>query len=96
MTISTPNEVKKALVGLAIEKTLLSFGKPTYEKVIDILNKKYHCYLPDCYEHPEYLSEILQNLYGNVSRQIIITINKELEEYSYSAPVERFLEVISK
>ena len=90
------NEIKKALVCLAIEKSLMEFGKPTYPKVIEILNKKYHCYLPDCFEHPEYLTEILKYLYGNASRQIIMSINRELEEFSYEAPVERFIEVISR
>ena len=89
-------EVRKALVSLTIEKSLLDIGKPTYDKVVNILNKKYHCYLADCYDHPEYLCEALKQLYGNGSRQIIKSINDELEEFSHVAPVERFLEVISQ
>jgi hypothetical protein len=41
--------VKKALVSLVIETTLLEIGKETYDKVVRDLHKKYHCYLPDCY-----------------------------------------------
>ena len=50
----------KALVGLVIEKTLLDIGKPVYEKVTDSLYKKYHCYIHDCFEKPEYLKAVLR------------------------------------
>ncbi len=90
------NLVKKALVSLSIEKTLLDIGKPTYDKVARELYDRYHCYLPDCYEHPEYLSEILKELYGNSHKVIVESIRKQLEEFSYHQPIARFLEVISK
>ncbi len=90
------NDIYKGLTVLAIEKTLLLIGEPTYDKVIEILNKEYHCYLTDCYEHPEYLSEILKKLYGNAHKEIIKSIHKKLEEFSHKEPVERFLQVISR
>jgi len=89
------SKVRMALVSLAIEKSLLEIGKPTYDKVVNLLKKEYNCYLPECYEHPEYLSEILKMLYGDASRQIIKSINIELEEFSNIGQVERFLEVIA-
>ena len=87
-------DVKKALVTLAIEKALLDFGKPALQKVLGILNKEYHCYLPDCYDHPEYLEKILKGLYGNSSRVITESITKQLEEFNYQQPIEKFLKVI--
>jgi len=45
-------DLMKALVVLAIEKTLLDIGKLVYDKVIDRLGKKYNCYIPDCFEKP--------------------------------------------
>lgn len=90
------NEARKALVSVVIEKSLLIFGKPVYEKVIEILKKEYKCYLPDCYENPEYLREILERLYGNAHKTIIESINKELEEFSYQKPIARVLEAICK
>ena len=80
--------VYRALAVLAIEKTLLDIGKPVYETVIRMLNDNYHCNLPECYEHPEYLSEILKKIYGNSHIEIIKSINKQLEEYSYREPME--------
>jgi hypothetical protein len=88
--------VYKALTILAIEKTLLDVGKPTYEKVVSTLNKEYHCYLADCYEHPEYLIQVLRKLFGNSQSAIVESIKKQLEEYSFKKPVERFLTIISQ
>ena len=88
--------VRKALVSLAIEKALFEIGKPVYEKVIEALYKEYHCYLPDCYEHPEYLKDILKKLYGNARDSIIKSIKKQLDEFSNHKQIARFLSVISK
>ena len=90
------DNVYKALTSLTIEKALLNVGKPTYEKVVSRLNKKYHCYLPDCYEHPEYLSETLKELFGNAHKVIVEDIRKQLEEFEYKESVGRFVEVISR
>ena len=90
------NKVDKALTILAIERTLLTIGEPIYLQVIDILNKEYHCGLTDCYEHPEYLSAILKRLYGDAHTQIIKSINKKLEEFSYKEPIRRFVQVLSR
>jgi hypothetical protein len=79
-----------------IESTLLKIGKPVYDKVVGDLYEKYHCYLPECYEHPEYLNEILKESYGNAHDVIIQSINKQLEEFSYQKPIKRFLEVINQ
>lgn len=79
------------MLTITIEKALLDFGKPTLEKVIGRLDKEYDCYLPDCYEHPEYLAKILKDLYGNGSIVIIKSILGQLEEFNYQKPIEKFL-----
>lgn len=87
---------KKALVSLVIEKSLLEIGKPLYDNVVTYLEKEHDCFIPDCYEHPEYLVEVLKKLYGNAYRTIVKSINEQLEEFSYSRPITRFLEVIAQ
>ncbi|VVC05815.1 Uncharacterised protein [uncultured archaeon] len=87
---------KRALVTLVIERNLLDVSKPLYDKVIKVLKEEYNCYLPDCYEHPEYLTEILKRLYGNAYHTIVVSINKQLEEFTYNQPIANFLEVICK
>ena len=79
-----------------IESTLLKIGKPIYEKVVHDLSKKYHCYLTDCYDHPEYLNEILKELYGNTHDVIVKSIKKQLDEFSNHKHIARFLLVISQ
>ena len=86
----------KALVSLAIETALIEIGKPIYDKVLHDLFEKYHCFLTDCYEHPEYLNEVLKGLYGNSHQVIIKSIKKQLEEFSYKKPIEKFLQAISQ
>jgi archaellum component FlaC len=94
--ISDKNQTRKALVALTIEKSLLQVGKPVYDKVTKTLKTKYDCYLQDCYEHPEYLSEILDKLYGNSHKTIVESINKELNEFSEYGDIASFLKVVCK
>jgi hypothetical protein len=86
--------IKRALVTLSIEKALLEIGNSTYDKVIESLFKEYHCYLPDCYEHPEYLNEILVKVYGNVGKLIVKSITRQLVEFNYHESIKKFLQVI--
>ncbi len=90
-----PENILKALATLAIEKTLLDIGKPVYEKVADRLYKKYHCYIPDCFEHPEYLKAVLKDLYGESYNEIINSIKQQLNEFAYHKRIETFLQVLA-
>ena len=90
------NILDKALTVLSVEKTLLDISKPTYDKVVAMLNKEYHCGFTDCYEHPEYLSATLKKLYGNAYNLIVEKIREQLEEFSYHKPISTFLEIINK
>ena len=89
------DKVRKALVSVTVEKAILDVGNDGYYKVMEELNNRYHCYLPDCYEHPEYLSESLKKLYGKAHSIIIKSIIKDLEEFSYCEPIARFLKGIN-
>jgi len=88
--------VKRALVSLVIETTLLEIEKETYDKVVHDLHKKYRCYLPDCYEHPEYLNEILKDLYGSAHNVVVEKINKQLEEFSYHKSISHFVKILNQ
>ena len=88
--------VRQALVSVILEKILLEIGLATYDKVVDELKKRYQCYLTDCYEHPEYLNVILKDLYGNSYRQIVKSINEQLEEFSSQRPIAKFIELVGQ
>ncbi len=89
-------QLRKALVSLAIERVLLDIGEPVYERVIKQLSKDYNCYLPDCYEHPEYLNKVLKKIFGNSYRTIIESIKKQLNEQVGEKSIEIFLTTISE
>ncbi|TLX68670.1 MAG: hypothetical protein E6L02_00065 [Thaumarchaeota archaeon] len=71
-------QLRKALVSLSVERTLLKIGKPVYDKVVKQLSREYDCYLPDCYEHPEYLNKVLKKIFGNSYIPIVEAIKNEL------------------
>ena len=78
MSADTGN-VKKALVTLAIEKTLLNMGEPAYEKVICILNEKHRCLLSDCFEKPQYLKAVLKEVHRESYNEIVNSIREKLK-----------------
>ncbi len=89
-------QLRKAIVSLVIEKVLLGIGQPVYEKTIKQLSKDFNCYLPECYEHPEYLNKVLKKIFGNAHITIVDAIKKELNEYITEKPIEIFVTAISE
>lgn len=87
-------QIKKALVAFAIEKALLEMGEPVFQKVAKTLKDDYNCYIPDCYEHPEYLKRILSDLYGNANTAIISSIKSSLHDFSHQEPIHKFVSAI--
>ena len=91
-----PPDTMKALTTIVIGKVLLEIGTPVYDKVTSKLLEKYHCYLPDCFEKPEYLSEVLKELYGASHKVIIYSIEQQLSEFVYKKNIGTFLTVLLK
>jgi hypothetical protein len=87
--------MEKALVGLAIEHTLLQIGKPIFDKVENQFREKYQCSIIDCYDHPEYLNEILREVFGKSHSDIIKAIEEFLKEFRQE-PIEIFIEKIKQ
>ncbi len=81
----------KTVVVLAVEHTLLKIGKKTLEKVQEEMHQKYKCDISDCYEHPEYLGEILKDLFGDSYHEVVGDVNKYLDEFAYQKPITEFL-----
>ena len=89
-----PPDTMKALTAIVIGKTLLEIGEPVYDKVAHRLYEKYHCYIPDCFEKPEYLKEVLKELYGASHKVIVYSIEEQLSEFVYKKKMETFLTVL--
>jgi hypothetical protein len=91
------NKVKKALVSLALEESLLEIGGgKLLHDVFRILYEKFQSYLPDCYDHPEYLRGILAELDSGTCDVFLESLDEKLEEYAYQKPIGEFLVKISK
>ena len=89
------SNVRKGLVLIAVEETLMKISRNDYERIVTRLKTKYNCYIPDCLLHPEYLKDILEGLYGESSGQIINQIKEKLEEFSNQFHVNEFLTILS-
>mgnify|MGYP001595761802 CR=1 FL=1 len=89
-------EVTSALVSLAIERSLSEISDVVCENVGNTLYKKYKCYFYNCLEHPDYLVDILKQMFGDGYISIVNSINKRLEEFSYQEPIKEFLLGINK
>ena len=91
------DKVKKAVVSLALEESLLGIGgNKLLNDVLRFLYEKYQCYLPDCYDHPEYLRGIFSELDSGTCNVFVESLNEKLEEYAYLKPIDEFLVKISK
>jgi len=90
------DHARKALVAFVIERALLKISKSTLDQVSNSLYEEHHCYLGDCYEHPEYLAKTLKDLFGISHTVIVESIKKELMDFAEHKPIERFLKVISE
>jgi len=89
--------VKKALVSISVEESLLEIGgSKLLHEVFRILFEKFHCYLPDCYDNPAYLQGALADLDSGTVNVFLESLNEKLEEYAYQKPIDEFLVKISK
>ena len=84
-------DIRKALVSLAIESALLEVSSATLEEVGNRLYAKHHSYFMDCLEHPEYLNDILSQMFGPSHESIIQSIKKSLEAFIDQKPIAEFL-----
>lgn len=96
MLDATDLEIKKSLLTISVQQSLLEIGKSVLDEVERALYSNYKCYIPDCLDHPEYLKQILQDLYGSASLNVIESIHKHLDKYDNTEPIKEFLTVITK
>lgn len=91
----TDDQIKRAIVAITVEKTLLEMVQPILDTFTKKLYKNYNCYIPDCIDHPEYLNQILKEMYGNSYKTIVDKITSSLAEFSYKKHIADFIKVIS-
>lgn len=72
--------MQKTMIVLALKNTLLELGPDELDKVISMLHKDYHLTLDDCYDNPEVLKHILQDLFGESYDDILQSLRSNMKE----------------
>jgi hypothetical protein len=87
---------KKALFAMAVEDALSEAGQPWNKIVANELLRKYKCSISDCLEHPEYLKDVLNQIFGYAEIVVVAKIKKNLGEFGQERSVGEFLKVLAK
>jgi hypothetical protein len=84
----------KSLVVLSVEVVLMRKGGPQYHLVLARLERDYGCKIFDCFEHPDYLKAVLQDVYGSDYQTIVDSLVDDLGEIASEQDVAGFLKVL--
>lgn len=88
-------QMKKTMITLAIKNTLLELGTQEFDKVVMNLKKDFDCTLEDCYEHPEFLKQVLQDLLGNSYHDVLNSLKENMKNISTHKSTNDFIENLS-
>lgn len=78
-----------------MEQSLVEVGPAVLNVVSSEIFEKYQCHIPDCYEHPEYLNTVLDEMSSPIRNMIVKHIRNQLEEFSYKEEIQKFLDKLS-
>lgn len=94
-SLDSENQMKKTMVTLALKNTLLELGIQEYDKVVSLLQKEHSCTLEDCFENPEYLRNILKDLFGDSYPDILNSLSENMRSITSNESVKDFLLALS-
>jgi len=94
-SLDSENQMKKTMVTLALKNTLLELGIQEYDKIVSLLQKDYSCTLEDCYENPEYLRNILKDLFGDSYPDILNSLSENMKDILSQQSVKDFFQILS-
>ena len=89
------DQMKRTMVTLAIKNTLLELGLEEYDKIVLMLQKDHNCSIEDCYDSPEFLKQVLQDLFGDSYNDVLNSLKENLKNISSHKSTENFLNVLS-
>jgi len=87
--------MKKTIIVLAMKNTFLELGLEEYDKIVLILQKDHNCTLDDCYENPEALKQVLQDLLGDSYNNVMSSLKENIKNISSHKSTENFLDALS-
>ena len=88
-------KMQKTLVTLAVKNTLLELGMEELDKVMTLLQKAFNATLDDCYENPEYLKQVLEDLYGDSYQDILNSLKANMKEISMKSFSTDFMQALN-
>lgn len=94
-SLDSEKNMKKTMVTLALKNTLLELGVEEFDKVVSLLQKDYNSTLEDCFESPEYLKQILKDLFGNSYPDILNSLAENMKEISEHQDIKEFMQVLT-
>jgi len=83
--------MQKTMITLSLKNTLLELGNDELEKVIMMLHKDYNISLDDCYDNPDALKQVLQDLFGESYNNVLNSIKENLKEISTKHHTKNFI-----
>ena len=86
--------MNRELITVAVEHALLQMGTAELEMVEYQLKNDYNCTIEDCFEHPEYLKQVLNELFGYCCEDILSTIDYVVRGGNMNSQIEKFLTVL--
>ena len=89
-------QLKKDIVIFVLKQSLLETGKKTFDMVERSLYEKYRCELSDCFENPEYISDVLKYVYDGSYAKVVESIAQKLSGFEQETGIKEFLEKISR
>ncbi len=87
--------MQKTIVTLTIKNTLLELGTEEFDKVMTMLKKDFNCTLVDCYDHPEYLKQVLRDLFGDSYQNILNSLKENMKVISSQQSTKNFIQDLS-
>ena len=90
------DQMKKTMVTLAIKNTFLELGLDEFDKIVLMLQKDHNSTLEDCYDNPEFLKQVLQDLLGDSYSDVLSSLKENIKNISSHKSTENFLEALDK
>lgn len=93
MLVYENDSIKQAFFVYSVENALYSHNHLVYERVLERLENDFGCSLQDCYQYPEYLKLIIQDLCGSSYQHVLENIIDELSNFDSD---KTFFRIITK
>ena len=85
----------RTALALAIDVALMRRGGDRYYHFVFKLRNSYNCEIIDCYDKPQYLKNVLKEVYGNEYDSIVKDIKLELDD-SIEEGIRAFLAILEQ